>query len=581
MNGSDEIGITDEDKVEKLKKGLEENNLQDYVEDNNGNVVWLTDLMGYLRLKMQFDKLNLRYIGEIVCFIMLVVFTVIFSFTYIKRVLYMAFLTLISPFVALTYSIDKVNDGQAQGFNKWIKEYIFNLLIQPMHLLLYYILVTSAFDLAGANMVYSVAAIGFMIPAEKMLRSLFGFEKAHTPPSLVGALAGASIASSAFNRLRGGVQKNLQSARKNEKENDETDNNIRNDRNLIDNEFDPIANLAEGNDNEDSTLTQDSDRELNEGQTQRRITAPIGAQNQVQSANQQQPSSINSAQSPIRIAPNIPDENLANTRQLRTNTGSRYTSRQRLPRRQESKLTKAGRVARVLAPKAGKLVIKGAKTLGKAYVGAQIAAGTAIAGGAYSLATSGDFGKTVQGAFAGGAAGLAGMNMASNLALSGIDAVERNAREIRDAWHGDDPEYEQRQRNKEIEKLIKNAQFRNQIENKIGQEQFKRMEEQGDLKKYVEQGVQNPEEIVALQQFQEEAGIDSNKALATWKIHKSMAGGKNTRNMTDRAKIEKALEDKFAREYTRETGENRTQAKALKDKTMGYMDILSKHLHGY
>ena len=47
---------------------------------------------------------------------------------------------MIAPFVALTYPIDKLNDGQAQGFNKWLKEYIFNLLIQPMHLLLYTIL---------------------------------------------------------------------------------------------------------------------------------------------------------------------------------------------------------------------------------------------------------------------------------------------------------------------------------------------------------------------------------------------------------------------------------------------------------
>ena len=38
----------------------------------------------------------------------------------------MAFLTLIAPLVALTYPIDKMNDGQAQAFNRWMKEYIFN-----------------------------------------------------------------------------------------------------------------------------------------------------------------------------------------------------------------------------------------------------------------------------------------------------------------------------------------------------------------------------------------------------------------------------------------------------------------------
>lgn len=112
----------------------------------------------------------------------------------------MAFLTIIAPMVALTYPIDKINDGSAQGFSKWFKEYVFNLLIQPMHLLLYYILVTSAFDLAGKNTIYSMVAIGFMIPAEKLLRSLFGFEKAKTPGLLAGP-AGAALTMGAMQKL--------------------------------------------------------------------------------------------------------------------------------------------------------------------------------------------------------------------------------------------------------------------------------------------------------------------------------------------------------------------------------------------
>ena len=67
-----------------------------------------------------------------------------------------AFLTLISPLVALTYCIDKINDGQAQGFNRWLKEYIFNLLIQPMHLILYMILIGSAMRFAANNIFYVV-----------------------------------------------------------------------------------------------------------------------------------------------------------------------------------------------------------------------------------------------------------------------------------------------------------------------------------------------------------------------------------------------------------------------------------------
>jgi hypothetical protein len=156
--------------------------------------------MGYIRIMMQLNKGTSEFVGYVMCYLILVIFTVMFTFTYLKRVLYMAFLTLIAPVVALTYPIDKIGDGQAQGFNKWLKEYIFNLLIQPMHLLLYYILVTSAFELAGTNMIYSLVALGFMIPAEKLLRSFFGFEKAQTAPAL-GGPTGAALTMSALNKL--------------------------------------------------------------------------------------------------------------------------------------------------------------------------------------------------------------------------------------------------------------------------------------------------------------------------------------------------------------------------------------------
>lgn len=172
------------------------------IDEANNIVNYPTNLMGKMRIMMQIadNAQNGTYVGYVVCFLVLVIFTLVFTFTYLKRLLYMAFLTLISPMVAMTYCIDKTNDGQAQGFNTWLKEYIFNLLIQPMHLLLYYILVVSAYELAGTNIIYSLVALGFMIPAEKLLRSMFGFEKAKTPPLLGGPL-GTSLMMQGLNRL--------------------------------------------------------------------------------------------------------------------------------------------------------------------------------------------------------------------------------------------------------------------------------------------------------------------------------------------------------------------------------------------
>lgn len=150
------------------------------------------------------DEISETYvvIGWKLIYVVLVVYTVIFIFTYVKRVLYMAFLTMIAPLVALTYPIDKINDGNAQAFDMWFKEYIFNLLIQPLHLILYTVLIGSAVEFASKNIIYVVVALGFMTPAEKLMRRFFGFEKAHTP-GLLGGPAGAAIMMSGMNKLLG------------------------------------------------------------------------------------------------------------------------------------------------------------------------------------------------------------------------------------------------------------------------------------------------------------------------------------------------------------------------------------------
>lgn len=51
----------------------------------------------------------------IIIYIALIVFTVVFAFRYIKRVIYIAFLTLIAPTVALTYPLDKIKDRKSTG----------------------------------------------------------------------------------------------------------------------------------------------------------------------------------------------------------------------------------------------------------------------------------------------------------------------------------------------------------------------------------------------------------------------------------------------------------------------------------
>ena len=147
-------------------------------------------LIGVARLRVQSKNAG---VSAAFCaiYLVLVVYTIMFTFTYFKRFLYMAFLTMIAPLVAISYPIDRAGDGHAQAFNLWFKEYIMNAIIQPLHLILYTALVSSANDLVVKNPIYAIVAIAFLIPAEKFVKKLFGFDKAETPGSLGGFAAGA------------------------------------------------------------------------------------------------------------------------------------------------------------------------------------------------------------------------------------------------------------------------------------------------------------------------------------------------------------------------------------------------------
>ena len=138
--------------------------------------------------------------AETVIYVALVVLTVMFTVQYLKRLIYLAFLTMISPLIALTYPLDKIKDGQAQAFTLWIREYVFNSLLPVIHLLIYTIFVTEATNLVDTNPIYAVVCIGFMVPAEKFIRKMFGFDKASTAGPL-GAAAGGALMMNAINKI--------------------------------------------------------------------------------------------------------------------------------------------------------------------------------------------------------------------------------------------------------------------------------------------------------------------------------------------------------------------------------------------
>lgn len=198
------LPITYEKLIEEYGGGEKKQQQLAALSDEEGYIK--TDLMGYVRFIAQTNVLKTTEGYEItaaegaprmactIMYLTLVIYTVMFLIIYIKRLVYICFLTVISPLVALTYPIDKINDGKAQGFNGWFREYIFNLLIQPLHLILYTMLLGTATELATKYLIYPLVVLGFMLQSEKIMRKLFNFEKSDTAPSVAsGALGGAMI----------------------------------------------------------------------------------------------------------------------------------------------------------------------------------------------------------------------------------------------------------------------------------------------------------------------------------------------------------------------------------------------------
>lgn len=139
--------------------------------------------------------------GYSIMYLALVILTGAFTFQYLKRVIFMAFLTIIAPLVALTYPLDKIKDSKAQAFSFWTKEYIFNCLIQPVHLLIYSVLLGSAMDFAKQNVLYGVVTLAFMVPAEKFIKEMFGLST-KSPSGTLNAAAGGAVVMSMLNKMK-------------------------------------------------------------------------------------------------------------------------------------------------------------------------------------------------------------------------------------------------------------------------------------------------------------------------------------------------------------------------------------------
>lgn len=173
--------------------------------DNNGNPQpvaerqWKSNFVNVARMKTQYDNLPAKF-GYMALYFAFTGYTVYFTIIYLKRLLMLAFYTMIAPAVALTYPLDKIRDGKAQAFNFWLKDYIFYALLPVLHMLLYTVFVSSALDLASQNMIYAIFAMAFIVPAEKIVKKMFHIQG--NTEERIGGFAGGALAGSLFNLMK-------------------------------------------------------------------------------------------------------------------------------------------------------------------------------------------------------------------------------------------------------------------------------------------------------------------------------------------------------------------------------------------
>lgn len=129
-----------------------------------------------------------------------------FLFMYFKRFLVVAILTFMAPIIGVTYSIDKIKDNKSQSLSNWLKEYTFNVIIQSVHALLYTLMVSLAFSMAGTSISGSIIAIlllNFVLKAEVIFKKIFGIKSGSLKDALKSTLAivaGAKIAKGVASR---------------------------------------------------------------------------------------------------------------------------------------------------------------------------------------------------------------------------------------------------------------------------------------------------------------------------------------------------------------------------------------------
>lgn len=147
-----------------------------FITDAVGNNTDITDMEVTMLTKIPDDTAKAEGWGKLVYLVMnfvLVFYQLKFFIMYLFRVLKIFILTIVSPLMCVTYPIDAIGDGKAQGFNNWLRRMMMEIFIQPIHLVIYIVFIYSAGEIAKTEPFMGIIFIIALDYSEKIVRNAF------------------------------------------------------------------------------------------------------------------------------------------------------------------------------------------------------------------------------------------------------------------------------------------------------------------------------------------------------------------------------------------------------------------------
>lgn len=154
---------------------------------------------------LAFDVFDIDSIPATVIYSMLVIQTLGLIITYFNRMLKIAFLIIISPLITLTYAVDKMGDGKAQALGNWIREFVFTVITQIFHCIIYMSMINVSFNIliahssqgirtSLATAVMAILCVNFVKTAENLVRKILMHNHQDSSVSVAGGMAATAIA---------------------------------------------------------------------------------------------------------------------------------------------------------------------------------------------------------------------------------------------------------------------------------------------------------------------------------------------------------------------------------------------------